>query len=496
MGTKPKIHIDCFEEYRISVLRRIEWMLHRHFRDAKKIAMRDIKKAQLELNAYENFAYLDPAREKQIVVLDDDKIGTSKAEKSILEGKFFWEHAAAGEATRLGLGTKYLLELGKYSLEEIAVHIREEAFQELEKNGVKGKELAKEKKKIKKEITRKKILDISGDDPKKLLTISLGNRHMLQMAYDVCRIAKENKKNPKAVLAKQSALIILNEQTAEEILDEFRNFNFFGLNPRKVFFMVQRSFHGMYIKQGCLFYDQTTEKNKRLHNHGQMVMQKAHDNVIFRIDPKNIGQKTYLRSEEFEKILSEHDDLLSYNVEDLGYLTCAVDLPSLALALNLGKKRYNMVMEIVAQNSLKPQKGGSCFFDRKLKRLVMVETNHLKNIKNADIKHLNKNFNHYPNPVEAYRAIKKHGLPISFEVKGGFNQSGDPEDYLYACPVQGDTNFLVKTAYIMRKNLKPIYNWKSPATTPLAVRAMFEQEAQEGFREFIRDIKKGKYRNY
>jgi len=149
MGTKPKIHIDCFEEYRISVLRRIEWMLHRHFRDAKKIAMRDIKKAQLELNAYENFAYLDPAREKQIVVLDDDKIGTSKAEKSILEGKFFWEHAAAGEATRLGLGTKYLLELGKYSLEEIAVHIREEAFQELEKNGVKGKELAKEKKKIK-----------------------------------------------------------------------------------------------------------------------------------------------------------------------------------------------------------------------------------------------------------------------------------------------------------------------------------------------------------
>lgn len=496
MHNKPKIHIDSFEEYRISVLKRIEWMLHRYFKNPKKISVEDIKKAQLELNAYENFKYLEPAKEKQILVLDDDKITTSKAERAILEGKFFWEHAAAGEATRLGLGTKYLLKLNQFSPADIAGHIREESLQELEKAGVKGKELTKEKKRIAKEITKMKILEMSGGDPRKLLNVSLGNRHMLQMAYDVCRIARENKKNPKKILAKQTALVILNEQTAEEIIEEFRRFNFFGLNPRKVFFMVQRSFHGMYIKEGSLFYDQTTEKNKRLHNHGQMVMQKGHDNVIFRVDPKNIGRKTYLRSEEFEKILAEHDDLLSYNVEDLGYLTCSVDLPSLALALELGKKGYNMVMEIVAQNPLKPQKGGACFFDRKLKRLVMVETNQLKSIKNEEIKHLNKNFNHYPNPAQVWRAIKKRGLPISFEVKSGFNQSGDPEDYLYACPVQGDANFRVKTAYIMRKNLKPIYNWKSPATTPLAVKAMFEQEAQQGFKEFLRDIRKGKIKNY
>jgi hypothetical protein len=339
-------------------------------------------------------------------------------------------------------------------------------------------------------------METAGGDPKKLMNISLGNRHMLQMAYDVFRIAKENKKNPKKILAKQTALVVLNEQTAEEIIEEFRRFNFFGLNPKKIFFMVQRSFHGMYIKEGCLFYDQTTEKNKRLHNHGQMVMQKAHDNVIFRVEPENIGQKIYLSSGEFGKILSEHDDLLSYNVEDLGYLTCSVDLPSLALALDLGKKGYNMVMEIVAQNPLKPQKGGACFFDRKLGRVVMVETNQLKDIKLEKIKHLNKNFNHYPNPVEVWRAIKKRGLPISFEVKGGFNQSGDPQDYMYACPVQGDANFRVKTAYIMRKNLKPIYNWKSPATTPLAVKAMFEQDAQEGFKDFVRDVKRGNYKNY
>jgi len=294
-------------------------------------------------------------------------------------------------------------------------------------------------------------------------------------------------------LAKQTTLMVLNEQTAEEIIEEFKRFDFFGLNPKKVYFMVQRSFHGIYIKEGCLFYDQTTEKNKRLHNHGQMVMQKIHNNVIFRVDPKNTGKKIYISNSEFEKILAEHEDLLSYNVEDLGYLTCSVDLPSLSLALDLGKKGYSMVMEIVGQNPLKPQKGGACFFDKKLGRVVMIETNQLKDIKNEEIKHLNKNFNHFPNPAKSYRIMKEKGLPISFEVKNTFNQSGDPCDYIYANSVQGNINFLVKTAYVMRKNLKPIYNWKSPATTPLAVKAMADQDRQEGFKEFVKKIKKNKF---
>ncbi|MFA5925516.1 MAG: hypothetical protein WC831_01150 [Parcubacteria group bacterium] len=496
MGNKPKIHLDSFEEYRISVARYIEWMLHRFYKNAGKTTIAEIKKDQPKINAYENYKYLEPIDEKRIIVLDDDKIGTSVSEKAILEGKFFWEHTAAGEATRLGLGTKYLLDLSQFSLDEVVGHIRQEALQELKKGGVKGKKLAEKRRGIAREITKKKVLEIAGRDPREMRSISLGNRHMLQMAYDVARIARQNNKNPNNVLEKQSALIVLNEQTAEEILDEFKRFNFFGFSPQRIYFMIQRSFHGMYIKEGSLFYDRTTEKNKRLHNHGQMIMQKTHDNVIFRVDPKDTGRRFFLSSREFEDILAAHDDLLSYNVEDLGYLTCAVDLPSLALALELGKKGYNMVMEIVAQNPLKPQKGGACFFDRKLSRTVMVESHQLKDIKNENIKYLNKNFNHYPDPVEAFRKIKNQGLPVTFEVKGGFNQSGDPEDYIYACPVQGDTNFLVKTAYIMRKNLKPIYNWKSPATTPMAVRAMFEQEAQEGFMEFLRDVKKGKFKNY
>jgi hypothetical protein len=93
--------------------------------------------------------------------------------------------------------------------------------------------------------------------------------------------------------------------------------------------------------------------------------------------------------------------------------------------------------------------------------------------------------------VKSYRIIKEKGLPISFEVKNAYNQSGDICQYIYANPVQGNTNFLVKTAFVMRKNLKPIYNWKSPATTPISVKAMFEQDRQEGFADFVKKIKKG-----
>lgn len=491
MDTKPKIHLDSFEEYRISVLKYIEWMLNSYYKDAKKITIDNIKKDEKEINAYENFNYLEPIKEKKIIILDDEKINTNQAEKAILRGKFLWEHTAAGEATRLGLGTKYLLNLSQFSLKEIVSRMRQEAFSELEKKGFEGAQLKKEKKKIEKNITEKSILDIAGQDPRKSMNISLGNRHMLQMAFDICKIARKNKKDPKKVLEKQSALIILNEQTAEEILEEFKKFNFFGLNYKNVLFMIQRSFHGIYTKEGNLFYDPTTERNKRLHNHGQMVMQKIHSNVIFRVNPQNTSIRSFISNKDFEKILGKHDDMLSYNVEDLGYLTCSIDLPSLTLALDLGKKGYGMVMEIVAQNQSKPQKGGACFFDKKAKRVVMIETNQLKNIKNEDIKHLNKNFNHYPNPIKAYSMMKEKGLPISFEVKSAFNQTGEKQDYIYACPVQGNINFLVKTAYVMRKNLKPIYNWKSPATTPLAIKAIFEQDSQFGFSDFVKKIKKG-----
>lgn len=492
MAFKNKLHLDSFEEYHISVLRLMEEKLHNFYKKPEKITLANIQHDEKELNIYPNFSALKPIKSSDIILLDDKKIDIKPAEKSILEGKLFWEHTAAGEATRLGLGTKYLLNLNQFSLDDIVSQMRAEATAELEKTEANPEKLKAALKKIPENINRENILSLAKKDPSDSMNLSLGNRHMLQMVFDIVKIAKKYGKDPEKVLKKQNVLLILNEQTAEEIIDEFKRFNFFKLNSKNVYFMVQRAFHGIYIKEGYLFYDKTTERNKRLHNHGQLVMQKVHNEVIFRVNPYQTGQRKYLSTKDYEKLLSRHQDLLSYNIEDLGYLTSAIDLPSLALALNLGKKGYAMIMEIVAQNPVKPQKGGACFWDQKLKKVVMIESNQLKNIKNEEIKHLNKNFNHYPNPVQAFQAVKENGLPVTFEIKNAFDQSGNKKAYLYPCPVQGDINFLVKTAFVMRKNLKPIYSWKSPATTPLAIKAVIDQENQLGFKEFVRQIKKGK----
>ena len=253
--------------------------------------------------------------------------------------------------------------------------------------------------------------------------------------------------------------------------------------------MIQKKFHGIELNNGELKFNKLSKNNKRLHNHGQMFMQKIHNNVIFKIKENNVELKETLTSNQFEELLSKHLNLLSYNIEDLTYLTSSIDYPSLSLALELGTQDYGMIMEIVANNPIKPQKGGACFFDKKLNKVVMIESNQLGDIKNEEIIHLNKNFNHYPNPKEIFQKVKENGLNLSFEIKKAKDENGLSKEYIYPCPVQGDSNFLVKTAFVMRKNIKPISAWKSASTTPLAVKAKINQDLQIGFLKFAETIK-------
>ena len=127
-----------------------------------------------------------------------------------------------------------------------------------------------------------------------------------------------------------------------------------------------------------------------------------------------------------------------------------------------------------AQNMENPIKGGAAFYDPILAKNVMIESNRLLDLRNEEIKHLNKNFNHYPQPAKSWRKVKEKGLHMCYAIKRTNGKA-----YLYPCPVQGDINFLVKTAFLMRKDLKPIRAWKSAAHTPLAIQAMFEQDKQE-----------------
>lgn len=421
----------------------------------------EIAQASDDLNAYPRLESLSDPRE--VKILDEKELGPSaldKAREAVIEGRFFCEHTAAGEATRLKLGTKFLINPAlDLTLDSIVKGLGDETGRE---------------------INPEEVIKEMEVQPRDIMPLSLGGRHMLQMAFEIYRVAQEAGRDPAEVLARQKNLVVLNGQTAAEILDSFTEANFFGFNRKNVFFMIQSAFPGINLKNGAVFFDHTS--SARLHNHGQLVMQETMDGQIFFLDDS--GQPSHLTASEFSSILDEVSDKISYNIEDLGYLTGAIDWPSLAMALELGDQGFRMVMEIVANDPERPQKGGLAAFDEILGKNVMIESFQLKNMAKEDIKFLNKNFNHFPDPRSSWQALKDSGLPMPVTVKDG---------YIYFQPVQGDINFLIQTSFVQRRELKPIQAWKSAAVTPAAVKTMAKQDTQKGFKEFVEKIFSGSF---
>lgn len=465
----PTLSLDLIslDTYQHSGLQMIQSRLKSFFGE-HQFTFADIKDSLLQINVYPHLQELQSLQPADIFLLDEQAEDIAFAEKIVCEGKCFWEHAAAGEGTRLGLGTKYTIDLSLYDKQEILQWITDEAAE----NGKLSPTFVDEVK-------------IKLSNPQNLLPLSLGSRHMLQLVYDLRLLAKKYKIEPSMVLEKQKMLIVLNSETASTIIAEFHQFHFFSFLPANIYFMIQHSFPGILLADGTLFYDEKEHKdNKRLHNHGQMVMQKLHDCSIFHFVG---GKKTYISVQEYLTMLEKCDDMVSYNIEDVGYLNSAIDYASLGLALQLGKKGYNMVMEVVGQNQLKPQKGGAAFYDPLLGKNVMIESTMLNDYDLSKIQYLNKNCNHYPQPVKSLRAVQQQGLPLPITVKKGKgNDSGS--EFIYFCPVQGDINFLVKTAFVLRKELKSIQNWKSPITVIPTLIAMEQQDQQAGFKELAREL--------
>ena len=80
----------------------------------------EIADQEAEINCYPNLAYLKEPK-GIAVVGGNGEARRKRAVACVLEGKLFSEHAVAGEATRLGLGTKFLLNIGRdLSLSKIA----------------------------------------------------------------------------------------------------------------------------------------------------------------------------------------------------------------------------------------------------------------------------------------------------------------------------------------------------------------------------------------
>ncbi|MBF0496257.1 MAG: hypothetical protein HQK58_06740 [Deltaproteobacteria bacterium] len=417
-------------------------------------SLEEIAAAIDDINVYPRLDQLSPPQ--GMATLDTrhmNKEDLDLARQAILDGRVLFEHAAAGEATRLKLEIKFLINLKEsMTLDKLIEFLAFDATV----------------KEIEREI---KIA------PSELLHLSLGARHMLQISFEIFKLAREAGRDPVEVLANQVMLIIVNQASAERILNEFVAADFFGFRPQNTLFMIQEAFHGITYDGRQFAFD--PDSPALLHNHGQMVMQETIDDQIFYLNPHQEWRPVHLKADQFFDILDRMDDKISFNIEDLNYLTRALDLPALALALKARDDGYRMVMEVTANSPEKPQKGGMAAYDRSLHRNVMIESFQLKGVSDSDIEYLNRNINHYPNPGEVFRKVRAQGLNMPFVVKHGF---------LYFQPVQGDINFLVNTLLITRKEVTPISAWKTPQDTVKAINAMFTQDRQIGFRAYARAI--------
>ncbi len=405
--------------------------------------LKEVAAAENGINAYPRLKNLDKPRD--IFVLDEQSISPKDigdAVQTLLAGKVLLEHTCAGEATRLGLGTKYLI--------NPRLDLTGEVMQRL---------------------TGQRAWPV---DPMGFTSMSLGRRHMLQLAWDLSNLAADNKRDPAKVLKSQHLLIIVNEASVTSVEMDFHEAGFYGFDPAKVLFMVQKSFHGINKGNEGWFYD--TSSPLRLHNHGQMLLQTTMEGQVYRNEQ---GAKERLPWPTYRSLLEGFEDKISFNIEDLDYLSHSLDLPGLAAALKLGADGARMVMEVVTNNPENPQKGGACFWEPKLERNVIIESFQLGEIDNSEIIYLNKNINHYPSPSVALSTARDRGLSMPMAVKNG---------YLYYQPVQGDLNFLLPTAYMRRANLKPIHSWKSGANTIPALQAMAAQEKRPGFLEWASEL--------
>ncbi len=408
--------------------------------DFDGLGVAEVAAQEEDYNAYPRLDLLQPP--KDLLILEDHLTDAlrDRARRAVLDGRVFWEHAAAGEATRLKLGPKYLIHPHRLPPSYTG------AGPAADPDGT--------------------------PDPRGLLPMVLGARHLWQLVFEITRLSEEAGRDPKTVLARQKMLVIVNERERNHICARFRRVNFLGLPPDRLLFLVQPNFHGLTPgPEGWRFDAQTPA---RLHNHGQMAMQKTMDRQVFHLGRD--GREHRLSRAEFFGLLDECADLVSYNIEDLDYLTRALDFDTIGQALRLGDQGYGMSMEIVANNPEHPVKGGLCAHDPALGRDVVVESFRLRGLEPRRITHLNKNFNHYPHPGLIFRRLHEEGIFMPVTVKDGA---------VYFQPVQGDLNFLVKTACLARRVPTVLHSWKAPEDTPAALAAMARQDAQPGFADFV-----------
>jgi hypothetical protein len=294
------------------------------------------------------------------------------------------------------------------------------------------------------------------------------------------------------------------------VIETYREWDFFGLNPEKVFFMVSEEYP--VLKADSAGNISINEEFSYIHNHGVARIQTTMDYSWFRYDNRR-EKRAYLSREETREVYGKLSSFQSVNIEDMDYLLTAIDINAQVLALGRGFRhlpsdfdlsQYRMMMEVVQQKAENPQKGGMLVFDPNFfefgsGRVVVVETFELypryhhydeKKAKKElypKILWLNRNMNSYRNPGKpggVFELVTEEGLPMAIGSKTGGLINEMP---------QGAANYFLPTVYVSRMRKEgsrysaiSIKNLKEPGDLAASLEYWISQVKLEGFMETLR----------
>lgn len=409
----------------------------------------------------------------------------------ILAGEIMWEHMVGGKATRMKIPKE------KFILTPDDLRQRYEKFyaEEKENCAKAGKEF-----KLPDPSTLPQPGNLGIEDSE-----LFGVRHMLAFVNNIKQLTEKygNGLSWQEVMSRQTVFLIANEKILPKILELFKKFGYFGLDPNKVFFMATDSYNSLVLTEEGTFVEQPAVDF--IHNHGAARLETTEDGKWF---TQPAGTQKRHSSREIEDIYAKHANLQSLNIEDLNYLIEAIDPYGLALSLYAPRimgteDTYNMNQDVLGQQEQRTQKGGVLSLDQDFLgpdegRLVTFESfsgyprffHYIDQVTRrlwGGIKYLNANMNKYPDPKVLFRLIRDFGLPVWLEIKDGGFRNESP---------QGDANFFLRTLYIARAELvageeRPIVitNLKESVDIPNALRFMRAQQELEGFAGLVSELR-------
>ena len=411
--------------------------------------------------------------DRQIVITDSLK---NAVIERILAGDIITDRMFGGMGERLGLP------ISKF---EATPQDLASAFQKYEPdkklNEKETKELAEQKKEA------RELGGVLSEYP-------LGVRHMLAYSFAIAQLAGPYDWHN--ALQNQTLFVITNPAIDSAIRGIFQDWSFFGLNPSKVFFLASSAYPALVVSENEL----AEGRGEITHNHGIARLQTTMGDVWTNVD--HPGKSIY--SYKIMDIYRKAANLQSLNIEDVSYLTHAIDLYAMMIATGMVAEEYadfGMNMDVVGQKPDNPQKGGVLAldpdFDENGQRMTMVESfTAMPRFDHWDSKQaktrwkefewLNLNNNNYPNPAQMMRHLQEVGLPVylSGKVTGIRNE----------CP-QGELAHFLPTLFVARMvrengvdNPVIIRSVKNLADIPDGLKAMREQDNMPGFLEFAREF--------